>query len=373
MAAAVTLERARWLGHRWRRHGLAGHAAEGEPAGADVLADLLLLGVQGSGRAGAEQAIAQRTGAAGDAATAVTPTGPLVSLWSVRGAPHAHPLDQVDAVREALAPREPDDGGAAEVAAVEEVAAAFTAIVTGPTPKPEASSELTRRVDASLAAWCEPCQAVHVPEPLFRSGGRQAGVVLGLAGRSTVLHPPPRRMRRRLAPGSPESPDDPRAALVRAFVRVNGPTGRPQVRDWAGLGSRAVAGPWSALGTLVRVGLEGRRLQVPEALVEELRDAPPARGVVLVPPHDPYLEQADRTLLVPDKARRQEVWRAVSGPGALLVDGEVAGTWRYRRTERELTVTPFEGLTAARRKQAEAGARLVAAASGDEPPAVVWA
>ena len=92
-----------------------------------------------------------------------------------------------------------------------------------------------------------------------------------------------------------------------------------------------------------------------------------------MPPHDPYLSQADRTLLVPDKARRQEVWRAVSGPGALLVDGEVAGTWRYRRTGRELTVTPFEGLTTPQRKQAERSAGLVAAASGDEPPTVVWA
>ena len=86
-----------------------------------------------------------------------------------------------------------------------------------------------------------------------------------------------------------------------------------------------------------------------------------------------YADQTWMGFVGTPTARAQEVWRAVSGPGALLVDGEVAGTWRYRRTERELTVTPFEGLTAARRKQAEAGARLVAAASGDEPPAVVWA
>jgi hypothetical protein len=359
VAGAVTLDRQRWLGHRWRRHGLDGHADGG------VLDDLLLLGVQGSGQAGAQQAIAVRTGVAGDAATAVTPTGPLVSLWSVRGAPHAHPVGRTGAVRQAWAPQEWDDGGSARVAAVEEVAAAFTAIVTGPTPKPEASTELTRRVDASLVAWCEPCQARHVPEPLFRDGGRQAGIVLGTAGRGTVLHPAPRHPQ--------EALDDPRTALVRTFVRVNGPTGRTQLRDWTGLGAEAVARSWRELGALVRVEVDGRRLQAPEDLVAELREAPPARGVVLVPPHDPYLAQADRALLLPDRARRQEVWRAVSGPGALLVDGEVAGTWRYRRAARELTVTPFDGLTASRRKRVEEGARLVAAATGDDAPAVVRA
>jgi hypothetical protein len=66
------------------------------------------------------------------------------------------------------------------------------------------------------------------------------------------------------------------------------------------------------------------------------------------------------------------VWRALSGPGALLVDGEVAGTWRYRRGEHDLTITAFESLRPAQRTQAEKSAQLVAGATGDDPPAVSW-
>jgi hypothetical protein len=80
----------------------------------------------------------------------------------------------------------------------------------------------------------------------------------------------------------------------------------------------------------------------------------------------------DRTLLVPDRARRGQVWRAVSPPGALLVAGEVAGTWRYRRSEGRLTVTPFEDLTPAERTAVTRNAALVAEASGDAAPEVVW-
>jgi hypothetical protein len=304
-----------------------------------------------------------------DAADAVTPAGPLVSFWSVRGAPHVHPADRMDAVREALAPRETDEGGAAYVATVEELAAAFTAIVTGPTPKAAASTELTRRA-GEHASWCEGCEARHVPETLFRAGGRAAGVVLETAGRRTVIHPRPRG-RQQAWPERARS-GDPRRALLDTYLRVNGPTGRTLYRDWSGLDAGATGELWAGLGPLVRVAVDGRRLDLPEDLLDDVTTAPDARGVALVPPHDPYLGQADRNLLVPDKARRQQVWRAISGPGALLVDGEVAGVWRYRRTARELTVTPFDVVTPARRKRAAEAARLVAAVDGDDEPRVIW-
>jgi len=100
--------------------------------------------------------------------------------------------------------------------------------------------------------------------------------------------------------------------------------------------------------------------------------APKPDGVVLVPPNDPYLRQVDRALLVPHRQRRQQVWRALSGPGAVLVDGEVAGTWRYRRGDHALTITLFGSLTASQRAKAEESAHLVAKATGDDEPAVTW-
>jgi hypothetical protein len=47
---------------------------------------------------------------------------------------------------------------------------------------------------------------------------------------------------------------------------------------------------------------------------------------------------ADRELLVPDARQRRAPWPSRVWPGALLVDGEIAGTWR--RAGHVLTILP---------------------------------
>jgi hypothetical protein len=350
MAAMLEVDRRRWLAHRWQRHGLSGRGA--------ALDDLLLLGFQDSRGGGAAQSIAARTGSSGVADT-ITVEGPLVSMWSVRGAPHVHRLEDLDVVRDALAPTPADEGGPAYVDAVGEVAAALSAVVTGPTPKGVASHEMHARVP-SLVQWCASCKVEHVPDGLFRAAGRQAQLVLGPeVQRATMLHPTPKHPRRAVG--------DPRRALLDAYLGVNGPTTRTLYRDWVGCSTETVTELWRGL-ELVRVAVDGRRNDLPEALLDELHTAPDAEGVLLVPPHDPYLRQVDRTLLVPDSARRREVWRSLSPPGALLVDGEVAGTWRYRRSDSELTLTAFQPLSKARRSAAEESIRRIT----DEEPTLTW-
>lgn len=332
------LDRQQWLGYRWQRHGFGAEVGTAD--------DLLLLGFQDSRGGGAAQSIAARTGISVD--------DPMVTLWSVRGAPHTHRLADLDPVRDALAPVATDEGGPAYVAHVGQVAAALTAVVTGPTPKGTASHEM-RTHAPSLVRPCATCRTEHVPDGLFRAGGRQAQLVLGPEeNRSTILLPTPRHRAKQV--------EEPRLELLRAYLRVNGPTTRTTFRDWAGMDTGTVAGLWQGL-ELVKVTVDGRRLEAPEAVLDAVLAA---EGVVLVPPHDPYLRQVDRTLLVPDSARRREVWRALSPPGALLVDGEVAGTWRYKRSAGELTVTPFEKLS---REAVEKSAHRVA---GD-PVTLVWA
>jgi Winged helix DNA-binding domain len=81
----------------------------------------------------------------------------------------------------------------------------------------------------------------------------------------------------------------------------------------------------------------------------QMLDSPPeAKGLRLLPVQDPYLQQRDRATLLPDQADRRRLWQAVPGPGALLVDGAVAGTWRGRvHGERwEVEIEPFGRLSA---------------------------
>ena len=73
------------------------------------------------------------------------------------------------------------------------------------------------------------------------------------------------------------------------------------------------------------------------ALTGAARNAP--TGVVrLAGSHDPYLQQRDREVLVSDRARQKELWPTLGRPGAVLVDGEVAGTWRPRTSAKTVTI-----------------------------------
>ncbi|MEV0340801.1 crosslink repair DNA glycosylase YcaQ family protein [Nocardia sp. NPDC050713] len=356
MAKAIAVGRAQWLGYRWRGHGLNGRTNGG------FLDDLLLLGFQDGRFGGAAYSLRQRTDRIGSTslARAIDPSGPLVSWWTLRGAPHAHRVAQLDVLRDALAPRVSDEGGAAHAEAVAEIAAALRAVVTGPTPKSAASTAVTARVSPALTRWCDRCRATHVPDGLFRAAGCHAQIVLGPeVNRATMLYP------------TPDHPavgvQQPRLALLRAFFRVNGPTTRPLFRDWLGVG---VDEAWREVaGTLVRVQVDDRRYEMPESLVDAVLGAVAPEGVVLVPPGDPYLRQADRALLVPDSARRREVWRALSAPGAVLVDGEVVGVWRYRRGEHRMVVSAFEKLERGRREEVERGA---VGLTGDERLRFEW-
>jgi hypothetical protein len=65
----------------------------------------------------------------------------------------------------------------------------------------------------------------------------------------------------------------------------------------------------------------------------------------LLPSGDAYflLQGADRALLVPDAARRSQLWTSRVWPGAVLVNGEIVGTWR--RANANLTIEPWQSLS----------------------------
>ena len=84
--------------------------------------------------------------------------------------------------------------------------------------------------------------------------------------------------------------------------------------------------------------------------------APPGTAARFLPSGDTFflLQGADRELLVPDADRRAMLWTPRVWPGALLVEGEVAGTWR--RAQAVVTVEPWQVFTATQRDAIEAEA-----------------
>jgi hypothetical protein len=146
-------------------------------------------------------------------------------------------------------------------------------------------------------------------------------------------------------------PLDARLELARRYLHIYGPATPEAFAKWAGIGRRHGVAAFEALGTSVTpvqtpVG-DAWILSHDEAA---FRAAPgPVAPARLLPSGDAYFLRygADRDLLVPDAAQRGALWTPRVWPGALLVGGEIAGTWR--RADAVMTVQPWRRLSRAER------------------------
>jgi hypothetical protein len=153
-------------------------------------------------------------------------------------------------------------------------------------------------------------------------------------------------------------PLDARLELARRYLHIFGPaTPRAFVR-WAGIASRQGVAAFDAL----RRSLTPVRTPVGDAWILT-RDEPtfrvtpgPEAPARFLPSGDTYflLQGADRELLVPDARRRGELWTPRVWPGALLVEGDLVGTWR--RSQGNLAVQTWRRLSRAARAAIEAEA-----------------
>jgi len=87
----------------------------------------------------------------------------------------------------------------------------------------------------------------------------------------------------------------------------------------------------------------------PSGDAAELDSPPKAKGVRLVPPGDPYLQEPNRPLLAPDSVLRKRLFRPLASPGAVLRDGRLAGLWRVKAKGKkaEITVEKLERIARA--------------------------
>jgi hypothetical protein len=136
--------------------------------------------------------------------------------------------------------------------------------------------------------------------------------------------------------------------LARRYVHVFGPATPVAFGKWAAIGTRTAARVFDDLGTeLIPVRTptgDARLLTRDEAAIRE----PPTPGAAarLLPSGDAYtlgITSEERALLVPDVGQRRDLWTPRVWPGALLVAGQVVGTWR--RAQRTVTIHAWQRLS----------------------------
>jgi hypothetical protein len=133
----------------------------------------------------------------------------------------------------------------------------------------------------------------------------------------------------------PPAGDDPlkaRLELARRHLHVFGPTTPGAFARWAGISARAGVAAFDSL----RPSLTAVRTPLGDAWILT-RDEPifradpgPVALARLLPSGDAYylLQGEERALLVPDADHRGALWTPRVWPGAVLLDGEIRGTWR---------------------------------------------
>ena len=156
-------------------------------------------------------------------------------------------------------------------------------------------------------------------------------------------------------------PAEARRELARRYLHVFGPTTHAAFARWAGIGATQARVAFETLGPkLTPVTTPIGDAWILGSDEEALRVAASAPAAArLLPSGDAYylLQGAERELLVPDAARRAALWTSRVWPGALLVGGEIAGTWR--RAEGNVSIALWRRLSRAERDAVETEAQAL--------------
>jgi Winged helix DNA-binding domain len=144
---------------------------------------------------------------------------------------------------------------------------------------------------------------------------------------------------------------DARLELARRYLHVYGPTTPEAFAEWAGIGPRQGTNAFDALGTSrtpVRTPIGDAWILTRDEPTFLAASRPPAPARLL-PSGDAFylLQGTDRELLAPNATRRRQLWTPRVWPGALLVEGEIAGTWR--RANEKVDVEPWRRLSRTQR------------------------
>jgi hypothetical protein len=175
-------------------------------------------------------------------------------------------------------------------------------------------------------------------------------------------------------PAPEMDPHEARLELARRYLHVFGPATPEAFARWAGIGLFSGIDAFETLGkslTPVRSPIGEAWILSPDEPL--FRSAPgPAAPARLLPSGDTWflLQGPDRELLVSNERQRRALWTSRVWPGALLVEGEIIGTWR--RAGQVITIQPWLRISRAQRNAVEAEAGSMPLPGIGRPMDVRW-
>jgi hypothetical protein len=234
----------------------------------------------------------------------------------------------------------------------------------------ERALDLAARLEEHLAGRALPMDPVGAALDVHPNSLRYAA----LTGTVLIRWAGARQPHVRTVARSDLTPAEALQELVRRYLHFLGPSTVESFVRWAGVDAPAAVAAFDGLRpTLLPV-----RTPMGEATIlaqdePTIRQPPgPPAAARLLPSGDPYylLWRADRDLLVTDAARRDELWTSRVWPGAVLVDGEIVGTWR--RAKAIVAVSPWRPLAPGEREDVEREAATLPLPDVSAPVVVRW-
>lgn len=130
------------------------------------------------------------------------------------------------------------------------------------------------------------------------------------------------------------------AELARRFLHAYGPATLRAFADWLGSTPAQAKRLWQQIEEeLEPVTAAGKKAFILQSDRESFRCADTEEALLLLGPHDPYLDIRDRAILLEDTAAQRQVWRTVGNPGVILKSGKIIGIWKTRTQREKLSVT----------------------------------
>ena len=146
------------------------------------------------------------------------------------------------------------------------------------------------------------------------------------------------------------------AELARRFLHAYGPATPRAFADWLGSTPAQAKRLWQQIEEeLEPVTAAGKKAFILQSDRESFRRADTEESLLLLGPHDPYLDIRDRAILLEDTAAQRQVWRTVGNPGVILKGGKIIGIWKTRTQREKLSVstTLWEPLSAPEQRELE--------------------